>query len=81
MAVFLVPKDLDKVKKSLEWFWIVHGLFVWLVLYLCGLCCICVFLLDNLNNMQIVVGVFGAEMAVSFRFSGVGPNAGIFGQF
>ena len=35
MAVFSVPKDLDRVKKSLEWFWTVHGLFVWLVLYLC----------------------------------------------
>ena len=28
MAVFSVPKDLDQVKKSLEWFWTVHGLFV-----------------------------------------------------
>ena len=28
-----------------------------------------------------MVGVFGAEMAVSFRSSGVGPKAGIFGQF
>ena len=28
-----------------------------------------------------MVGVFRAEMAVSFRFSGVGPNAGIYGQF
>ena len=27
-----------------------------------------------------MVGVFGAEMAVSFRSSGEGPNAGIFGQ-
>ena len=39
------------------------------------------FFLDNLNNMKIVVGVFGAEMAVSFRSSEVGPNARIFGQF
>ena len=39
------------------------------------------FLLDNLNNMQIVVGVFGAEMTVSFRSFGVGSNVGIFGQF
>ena len=31
--------------------------------------------------MQIVVGVFGAEMAMSFRSSRVGSNAGIFGQF
>ena len=31
MAVVLVPKDLDIVKKSLEWFWTIHGLFVWLV--------------------------------------------------
>ena len=31
--------------------------------------------------LLIVVGVFGAEMAVSFRSSGEGPNAGIFGQF
>ena len=35
MAVFSIPKDLDQVKKSLEWFWTVHGLFMWLVLYLC----------------------------------------------
>ena len=27
MAVVSVPKDLDRVKKSLEWFWTVHGLF------------------------------------------------------
>ena len=39
------------------------------------------FFLDNLNNMKIVVGVFGVEMAVSFRSSGVGSNAEIFGQF
>ena len=26
MAVVSVPKDLDRVKKSLEWFWIVHRL-------------------------------------------------------
>ena len=26
MAVVSVPKDLDRVKKSLEWFWTVHGL-------------------------------------------------------
>ena len=32
MAVFSAPKDLDRVKKSLEWFWIIHRLFV------CGLC-------------------------------------------
>ena len=31
--------------------------------------------------MQIMVGVFGTEMAVSFRSSGVGPNAGILGSF
>ena len=31
MAMFSAPKDLDRVKKSLEWFWTVHGLFVWLV--------------------------------------------------
>ena len=31
MAVVSVPKDLDRVKKSLEWFWTVHRLFVWLV--------------------------------------------------
>ena len=31
MAVFSAPKDLDHVKKSLEWFWTVHRLFVWLV--------------------------------------------------
>ena len=28
-----------------------------------------------------MVGVFGAEMAMSFRSSGVGLKAGIFGQF
>ena len=28
MAVVSVPKDLDRVEKSLEWFWTVHGLFV-----------------------------------------------------
>ena len=28
-----------------------------------------------------MVGVFGAEMAVSSRSSEVGPKAGIFGQF
>ena len=32
MTVVSVPKDLDRVKKSLEWFWTVHGLFVF------GLC-------------------------------------------
>ena len=31
MVVVSVPKDLDRVKKSLEWFWTVHGLFVWLL--------------------------------------------------
>ena len=31
--------------------------------------------------MQIMVGVFGAEIAVSFQSSGVGPNARIFGKF
>ena len=31
MAVVSVPKDLDRVKKSLEWFWTVHGLFAWFV--------------------------------------------------
>ena len=30
MAVVSVPKDLDRVKKSLEWFWTVHRLFAWL---------------------------------------------------
>ena len=34
-----------------------------------------------LNNMQIVVGVFGVKMVVSFWSSGVGSNAGNFGQF
>ena len=32
MAVFSVPKDLDRVKKSLKCFWKVRGLFVWFVL-------------------------------------------------
>ena len=31
--------------------------------------------------MKIVVGVFGAELAVSFRSSGVGLNARIKGSF
>ena len=31
--------------------------------------------------MQIVVEVFRAEMATSFRSSGVGPNAKILGSF
>ena len=31
--------------------------------------------------MVEVFGMFGVEMAVSFRSSGVGPKAGIFGQF
>ena len=39
------------------------------------------FFFDNLNNIQNLVGVFGVEMAVSFRSFRVGPNAGIFGQF
>ena len=46
MAVVLVPKDLDRVKKSLVWFWTVHRL-------LCGLCD--VVLLPWVNNMLIVV--------------------------
>ena len=46
MAVVSIPKDLDRVKKSLVWFWIVHGL-------LCGLCD--VVLLPWVNNMLIVV--------------------------
>ena len=36
MAVVSVPKDLDRLKKSLEWFWTVHGL-------LCGLCDVALF--------------------------------------
>ena len=28
-----------------------------------------------------MVGVFGAEMVMSFRFSGEGPKVGVFGQF
>ena len=31
--------------------------------------------------MQIMVGVFGAKMAVSFWSSEVGPNTGILGSF
>ena len=31
MVVVSVLKDLDRVKKPLEWFWTVHRLFVWLV--------------------------------------------------
>ena len=46
MAVVSVPKDLDRVKKSLVWFWKVHGLS-------CGLCD--VMLLPWVNNMLIVV--------------------------
>ena len=30
-TVFSTPKDLDRVKKSLEWCWTVQRLFVWLV--------------------------------------------------
>ena len=47
MAVVSVPKDLDRVKKSLEWFWTVHRLFV------CGLCD--VVLLPGVNDMLIVI--------------------------
>ena len=46
MAMVSVPKDLDRVKKSLVWFWTVHGLS-------CGLCD--VVLLPWVNNMLIVV--------------------------
>ena len=46
MVVVSVPKDLDRVKKSLVWFWIVHGLS-------CSLCD--VMLLPWVNNMLIVV--------------------------
>ena len=42
---------------------------------LCGLCYICVFLHDNLNNMQIVVlGVVGPEMAMDFGSKEVEPR-------
>ena len=42
---------------------------------LCGLCYICVFLLDNLNNMQIVVlGVVGSETAMDFGSKEVEPR-------
>ena len=44
---------------------------------LCGLCYICVFLLDNLNNMQIVIlGVFGSEMTMDFGSKEVEPRGG-----
>ena len=46
MALVSIPKDLDLVKKSLVWFWTVHGL-------LCGLCD--VVLLPWVNNILIVV--------------------------
>ena len=36
MAVVSVPKDLDRLKKSLEWFWTVHELS-------CGLCGVALF--------------------------------------
>ena len=36
MVVVSIPKDLDRLKKSLEWFWIVHEL-------LCGLCDVALF--------------------------------------
>ena len=36
MVVVSVPKGLDRLKKSLEWFWMVHGL-------LCGLCDVALF--------------------------------------
>ena len=35
MVVVSVPKDLDQVKKSLEWFWTVHGLFYVACVMLC----------------------------------------------
>ena len=42
---------------------------------LCGLCYICVFLLDNLNNMQIVVlGVAGPETVMDFGSKEVEPR-------
>ena len=40
---------------------------------LCGLCYICVFFLDNLNNMQIVVLV-GPKMAMDFDSKEVEPR-------
>ena len=46
MAVVSIPKDLERVKKSLVWFLTVHGL-------LCGLCD--VVLLPWVNNMLIMV--------------------------
>ena len=46
MVVVSVPKDLDRVKKSLEWFWTVHRLFV-------GLCNVVLF--PWVNNMLIMV--------------------------
>ena len=46
MVVVSVPKDLDRLKKSLEWFWTVHGL-------LCGLCDVALF--PWVNNMLIVI--------------------------
>ena len=43
--------------------------------YLCGQCYICVFLLGNLNNMQILVlGVVGQEMAMDFGSKEVEPK-------
>ena len=53
MAVVSVPKDLDRVKKSLVWFWTVHGLS-------CGLCD--VVLLPWVNNMLIMVFVGCSKM-------------------
>ena len=53
MAVFSVPKDLDRVAKSLEWFWIVLKLTMdcmsclcldMLLLYLNNMLCCCVML-------------------------------------
>ena len=35
MVVVSVPKDLDRVKKSLELFWMVHGLFCVICVMLC----------------------------------------------
>ena len=46
MVMVSVSKDLDRVKKSLMWFWTIHGL-------LCGLCD--VVLLPWVNNMLVVV--------------------------
>ena len=61
------PENRDCMLKIRDPFWTVHDC-------LCGLCYICVFLHDNLNNMQIVVLAVGPEMAMDFSSKEVEPR-------